>query len=182
MSRATEIQLMRRIRIVLLIAATLVSPLNGSAKAEVENPSPAWMTGHWCADLGGDTVEELWLPPHGGFMVGLGRTRNPERTTGFEYLRIADSDGGQVYIAQPGGRPPTSFRRTAGGEHWIRFENPDHDFPQRIEYRRQEDALHAEVAGPGENGEEAVISVDYSPCSPEALKNVSGPTESDGSN
>lgn len=79
-------------------------------------------------------------------------------------LLFAATGGVQMYIAQPGGRPPTSFKRTAGGEHWVRFENPDHDFPQRIEYRRQGDVLHAEVAGPGDNGEEAVIGFDYSPC------------------
>ena len=159
------IQPLDRISKCFLIVAALAMPLIGSAKAEDANPSLDWMAGHWCVDMGGDTVEELWLPPHGGVMVGLGRTRNAERTTGFEYLRIADFDGVQSFIAQPGGRPPTSFRRTAGGEDWVRFENPDHDFPQRIEYRREGEVLHAEVAGPGEDGEEAVIGFDYSPCS-----------------
>lgn len=75
----------------------------------------------------------------------------------------ADLDGVQSYIAQPGGKPPTAFKRTAGGETWARFENPDHDFPQRIEYRREGDRLHAEVAGRGKNGEEAVLGFDYRP-------------------
>jgi len=158
-------QLLHRIIVSLFITATLSSPLIGSAKAATTNPSLDWIAGHWCADLGGDTVEEIWLPPHGGVAVGLARTLTSDRTTGFEYFRIADLDGAQSFIAQPGGRPPTSFKRTAGGEHWIRFENPDHDFPQRIEYRREGDELNAEVAGPGENGEEAVISFIYSPCS-----------------
>jgi len=148
----------------LLIAAALASPLAVSADNAAANPPLDWIAGHWCADLGGDTAEELWLPPHGGVAVGLGRTRNSERTTGFEYLRIVDLDGVQSYIVQPGGKPPTAFKRTAGGETWVRFENPDHDFPQRIEYRREGDTLHAEVAGPGRNGEEAVLGFDYSPC------------------
>jgi len=158
------IQPLDRISKSFLIATALAMPLIGSAKAEDANPALDWMAGHWCVDMGGDIAEELWLPPHGGVMVGLGRTRNSERTTGFEYLRIVDLDGVQSFIAQPGGRPPTSFWRTAGGEHWIRFENPDHDFPQRIEYRREGKVLHAEVGGPGENGEEAVINFDYGPC------------------
>jgi len=158
------IYLLHRIIISLLIATSLAASLIGSANSAAANPSLDWIAGHWCADLGVDTVEELWLPPHGGVAVGLGRTRTSDRTTGFEYFRIVDLDGAQSYIAQPGGRPPTSFTRTAGGERWIRFENPDHDFPQRIEYRREGDALHAKVAGPGENGEDAVISFDYSPC------------------
>lgn len=147
---------------VLVIAALLLSI--GFAGAAAPNPSLDWIAGHWCVDLGADTVEEFWLPPHGGVVIGLGRTRTADKTTGFEYLRIVDLDGTQSYIAQPGGRPPTAFRRTAGGEHWVRFENPEHDFPRRIEYRREGDALHAEIAGPDENGKEIVISFDYSRC------------------
>jgi hypothetical protein len=143
-------QPLQRIRFGFLIATTLTSLLLSSASAAAASPSLDWIAGHWCVDLGGDTVEELWLPPHGGVAVGLGRTRNSEKTTGFEYLRIVDLDGVQSFIAQPGGKPPTAFKRTAGGENWVRFENPDHDFPQCIEYRREGDALHAEVSGPGE--------------------------------
>lgn len=129
-----------------------------------DTPSLAWISGHWCTESGATTVEELWLPPQGGVAIGLGRTYMQDRTTGFEYLRIVDVGGVPTYVAQPGGRPPTDFRMTASGEQWIRFENPSHDFPQRIEYRREGDALHAETAGPGENGEEVVISFDYRRC------------------
>jgi len=146
------------------VAAVIVSLFGGSVVARAANPSLDWMAGHWCIEQNGNTTEELWLPPVGGVLVGLGRTRTNERTTGYEYLRIVDVDGVQSFIAQPGGRLPTAFKRTAGGEQWVRFENPDHDFPQSIEYRREGSALHAEVAGPGDNGEESVISYDYSPC------------------
>lgn len=146
---------------------TVISPLLlliGFGPAAAQNPSLDWIAGHWCVDLGKVTVEELWLPPHGGVVVGLGRTRTPDQTTAFEYFRIVDRDGTQSYIAQPDGQPPTVFRRTAGGERWVRFENPDHDFPRRVEYRREGDALWAEVAGPGENDKDVVITFDYSRC------------------
>jgi hypothetical protein len=146
-----------------VIASFLVIGVAGAADPD---PSLDWIGGHWCVGLGEEIVEEVWLPPHGGVALGLGRTRTDDRTTAFEYLRIADHDGTLSYIAQPGGRPSTVFKRTAGGERWIRFENPDHDFPQRIEYRRDGDGLHAEIAGPGENGREIVISFDYSRCRP----------------
>jgi hypothetical protein len=45
-----------------------------------------------------------------------------------------------------------------------RFENPDHDFPQRIEYRSEGDRLHAEVTNRVKNGKEAVLGFDYRPC------------------
>lgn len=146
--------------IVILFSLPLIAD-----EAAIPLPPLDWMAGHWCVDMGGNTTEELWLPPHGGMMLGLGRTWNSERTGGFEYLRIVERDGIQSYVAQPGGGPPTSFKRTAGGEHWVRFENPDHDFPQRIEYRRDAGNLRAEVAGPDKDGQEVVISFDYNPCS-----------------
>ncbi len=138
----------------------------GIACAATPAPHVDWMSGHWCAELGEETVDEFWLPSHGGVAVGLSRTRTNDRTTAFEYLRIVEMDGVLTYIAQPGGRPPTAFKRTAGGESWIRFENPAHDFPQRIEYRRDGDGLHAEIAGSGDNGSERVIPFDYRRCGP----------------
>jgi len=143
------------------IAAILVI---GAASAANPAPSLDWIGGHWCAELEDGVVEEFWLPPHGDIAVGVARTRSQDRTTAFEYLRIVDLDGVPAYVAQPGGRPPTTFRMTASGAQWIRFENPDHDFPQRIEYRRDGAALHAEIAGPGEDGEEVVIPFDYRRC------------------
>lgn len=123
-----------------------------------------WISGHWCTEVGAETVDELWLPPRGDIVVGMSQTSTKNHTMAFEYLRIAEVGGVLTYLAQPGGRPPTAFGRTAGGDRWIRFENPDHDFPQRIEYRRQDDMLHAEIAGPGEDGEEIVIAFDYRRC------------------
>ena len=79
-------------------------------------------------------------------------------------MRIVDQDGVRNYVAQPGGRPPTSFRQAAIGEGWIRFENPAHDFPQRVEYRREGNTLLAEISGPGDGGQETVIRFDYVPC------------------
>lgn len=144
-----------------VIAAFLVT---GVACAAEPAPSLDWLVGHWCAEPGVESVEELWLPPHGGMAIGLSRTRSGDRTTAFEYLRIIDLDGLPAYVAQPGGRPPTTFPMTASGAQWIRFQNPAHDFPQRIEYRRDGEVLHAEIAGPGKDGEEVVIPFDYRRC------------------
>ena len=73
-------------------------------------------------------------------------------------------DGVPAYVAQPNGSPPTTFRRTAGGRDWARFENSTHDFPTRVEYRRQGEALHAEIAGADKDGTEMVIPFDYVRC------------------
>ena len=138
--------------------------LAGTAGAAGPNSSIDWIAGYWCGQIGEETFEEIWLTPHGEVTVGVGRSLKGDKTTGFEFFRIADIDGVQSFIAQPSGNPPTAFRRTDGGETWVRFENPEHDFPQRVEYRRDGDALHAEVAGPGKDGTETVIRFEYQLC------------------
>lgn len=144
----------------MLLAATTANPA-GAAK---DPPTLAWLSGHWCGGEPGEPVEESWLPARDEVMIGVSRTLKGERTTGFEYLRIVPIDGVATYFAQPGGRPATAFARTDGGADWVRFENPAHDFPRRIEYRRAGDGLHAEIAGPGDNGEEMVIGFDFVRC------------------
>ena len=64
----------------------------------------------------------------------------------FEYLRIVERDGGLVYVAQPGGRSPTEFVLTKIDGSRAVFENPRHDFPQRIVYElSNKDSLSASI-------------------------------------
>lgn len=129
---------------------------------------PDWLVGDWCSRDGTSASEKHWLAASGGMMLGTARTVAPGRRTEFEFLRIESVDGVPTYIAQPQGAPPTSFRRTAGGDNWIRFENPEHDFPTRLEYRRAGGTLSVEVAGPGPGGKERVIPFAFRACNDDA--------------
>lgn len=106
------------------------------ASAKIEQL--AWLPGAWTGTMGGSSVEERWSPIAGGAMLATSRTVSGSgsgaRMVAFEYLRIVERDGGLVYVAQPNGRPPTEFGLTEIEEGRARFENPSHDFPQRIEY------------------------------------------------
>lgn len=142
------------------------APATDAAVATPRAPEPefAWLAGTWCGGEAGETIEESWLAPRGGELLGLSRTTREGQVVAFEFLRIAVVKGVPTYLAQPGGRAPTVFARSDGGEQWVRFENPAHDFPRRIEYRRTGDTLHAEIAGPGVGGKETVIGYDYRRC------------------
>ena len=140
--------------------------LVSSASAGPGPDDLGWMSGRWCTTGGEQTIEEHWLPHRGDMLLGVNRTLKGDRTISFEFLRIVLVDGQVTYVAQPGGRPPTYFTRTDGGANWVKFENRAHDFPQRIEYRREGAALRAEIAGPGENGRETVIAFEFAACSP----------------
>jgi hypothetical protein len=137
----------------------------GARDAEpTATPDLGWIAGHWCLESSGELIEEHWLPAQGDLMLGLGRTVKGGKTMSFEFLRIESKDGATHYLAQPQGAPPTAFKLTASGPNWARFENPRHDFPTRVEYRRGAAGLHAEIAGPGEGDKEVVIPFDYGPC------------------
>ena len=120
-------------------------PRVAAAKAKLERL--AWLAGAWTGTMGSSSIEERWSPIAGGAMLATSRTVSGSRMTAFEYLRIVERDGGLVYVAQPNGRPPTEFVLTLVEDGRAVFENPLHDFPQRIEYARQ-----------GENGLRATIS------------------------
>jgi hypothetical protein len=144
--------------------ALLFSLLGGDSQA-APAASLDWLAGQWCGGEGGERVEEHWTSPaKNGELLGLSRTLKDGRMASFEFLRIGDVDGVPTYLAQPGGRPPTAFKRSDGGERWVRFENPAHDFPTRIEYRREGEALQAVVGGKGRDGKDTSFTLDFVRC------------------
>jgi hypothetical protein len=65
-----------------------------------------------------------------------------------------------VYVAQPSGQKETEFRGTHASDTLLAFENPAHDFPQRIMYRRRgADSVVARIEGPGRDG--ATRGIDF---------------------
>jgi hypothetical protein len=110
--------------------------------------SVAWLSGCWLAAAGENTTEEVWLQPHGGLMVGMVRSVRSGVATGYELLVLQRVGGRIVLTAHPSGQEPADFRASTTGPDLLRVENPDHDFPRRIEYRQPTtDSLVASVFG-----------------------------------
>jgi len=107
----------------------------------------AWMSGCWQQRSGTRVTEEQWMRPAGGAMLGMNRTVSGSQMRAWESLRIVEQNGRAVYIAQPNGGPPTSFAASVVNDTLVVFDNPAHDFPQRIAYRRiSSDSLHAIIS------------------------------------
>ncbi|MEE2692401.1 MAG: DUF6265 family protein [Pseudomonadota bacterium] len=103
---------------------------------------PDWMEGHWLSCDGGVQTAETWVRSRSGLLAGLSIS-----DSGFEFLRIAETDGVLSYIASPGGGPATAFTLVSNDGSKAVFENKAHDFPQRIVYVRAGDALTATIEG-----------------------------------
>jgi hypothetical protein len=110
----------------------------------------AWISGNWQTGAGGRLqIEEHWMAPAGGSMIGMARTISGGRTIEFEYIRIEERAGQIYYVASPRGRcPGTDFKLTRLSGQEALFENPEHDFPKRIVYRKNSDgSLTASIDG-----------------------------------
>ena len=106
-----------------------------------------WMAGHWVGGSEKVESEEFWTAPAGGVMVGLHRDVSGTGWSFFEYLRIVTTKQGLTYIASPRGTGTTEFVLVSLDGQYVVFENLEHDFPQRIIYRREGDRLTAWVTG-----------------------------------
>jgi len=96
----------------------------------------AWLSGCWASANQEAGSGEQWMQPAGATMLGMSRSVSDGKTVGFEFMRIvATDDGGLVFIASPSGQNTTGFALLSLDDHQVIFENPDHDFPQRIIYR-----------------------------------------------
>ena len=129
------------------VLAAMAAFLLAGAQAPVSVADLAWMAGAWENAEGERWTEEVWVAPRGGMMMGLSRAGRGETVREFEYIRLqAGADGVPVYWASPGGGPAVGFRLVASDAASATFENPAHDFPQRIHYRRDGDRLVATIS------------------------------------
>ena len=123
----------------------------------------AWLTGCWTMTRGEMITEEQWLKPLGGTLMGISRTVTGGRTVEHEFLQIRDVNGKLSYVAKPSGQAEATFPLKTFSDSELIFENPAHDFPQRILYRRTAGGVTARIEGT-RNGQTRGMDFPYSRC------------------
>lgn len=106
-----------------------------------------WLAGDWTMEKDGTITRETWLSPVGDVMAGVTQTSRPGRPTTVEFATITAAEDGVTFVARVKGQPPTAFVLKPGGDGEAVFENPAHDFPQRVIYRRCDADLCARIEG-----------------------------------
>jgi hypothetical protein len=108
-----------------------------------------WLAGCWHMDRDNGGYDEMWLAPSPAGTIGVSREVDRGRVVGYELMRIELRPGPTVaYIAEPAGQAAAEFLLVDHEQGRLVFENPQHDFPSRIEYRYVDDnALLARIAG-----------------------------------
>ena len=136
---------MRFVMVAALATVAAVTVEGGPQGTAIEHL--AWLQGCWETSSTARTVEEQWTAPRGRSMVGLSRTVRGGELVAYELVVIRERGDRLVYIAHPSGQPSAEFVSTTRSEGSVVFENPGHDFPQRIGYRRQGPSLQAWIEG-----------------------------------
>lgn len=131
-----------------LVFTVLLMPL--SAKSQ-KTDSMKWMIGVWKIATPGGTVVETWQIANDSTLVGKSDfVKSKTETIPQETMELAYRDGSWYFIStvqnQNNGQPVRFKVIFAKGTEFI-SENPTHDFPQRIAYRRIKQNLFASIEG-----------------------------------
>ncbi|MGH7703495.1 MAG: DUF6265 family protein, partial [Gemmatimonadales bacterium] len=106
-------------------------------------------------------IEEQWTAPRGRNMVGMGRTVRGDSLVDYELTIIREEGDRLAYEAHPARQAGATFRSIEIDESSVTFENLEHDFPQRVRYRRSgSDSLIARIEGL-QNGQVRGIDIPY---------------------
>jgi len=122
-----------------------------------------WLGGRWLSEAGGGKwTEENWAPARGGVMLGTNLSGEGGEAKAFEFMRIVRQGADHVFYGSPGGAAPVAFRESfdfamPNRERFqVTFENPEHDFPRVISYRRDGDRLTAGIAA-DRSGKDGIV-------------------------
>ena len=107
------------------------------------------------------------MAPKAASMLGIGRTMRRGVLAGYEMTLIRQAEDHLVYEAHPSNQPMALFHSIDVSPSRIVFENPKHDFPQRIGYERKGNTLLAWIEGT-QNGKVRRVEFPYqrSSCGP----------------
>jgi hypothetical protein len=140
-------------------AALAQAPAPAPAPENVKLPTDsmselAWLYGCWGGKVNQRDFREQWMPLRGNTLVGIGSTEFQDKLSSYEYLRIESRADGIFYVALPSEQKEAAFKLVSAVRDdrdkstTFTFENPQHDFPQRIIYRRgTEGWLYAVIEG-----------------------------------
>lgn len=133
----------------LFLLLALVSCKNeNSNKSEKELiKSASWLLGKWENKSADGTLSEIWTKSNDSTYVGSSYFINEKDTIHFETIVLKQLGETLIYSATVKGQnhnKAISFSQGASIENQLVFENPKHDYPQKITY--QKDAKNNLVA------------------------------------
>ena len=114
----------------------------------------SWIIDRWVSTDGESTSYEHWEKVNETLFSGGSETMKNGDTVFAEKLKIELIEGSVYYVADVAHNPaPVKFKLTFLTDTEAIFENPEHDFPQKISYKYIEGNLNASIEGPSKKGD-----------------------------
>ena len=111
-----------------------------------------WLEGIWERTNAkpGNTGMEKWVKQSKDVWWGLGISMKGNDTLFAEKLKLVIKDGFIYYVADvPENKQPVYFKMTEITSNGFTCENPEHDFPEKINYHLDGSKLSAVISGKG---------------------------------
>lgn len=143
---------MKRIFYTVLFSILLLA---GCSEGKKEKPQTvglfSWLNGSWAMNSDDGIVTEKWKNIGDSLMEGSSDFIKGDSVIPFETIRLFKRGIDFYYEAKAAGQndeQPVEFKLSSFSDSGFVAENPQHDFPKRITYRRvNKDSIHAFVDG-----------------------------------
>jgi len=147
-----------KINLVIAFTCVLAACSTPQPQAETEAMKPAkkiaeagWLVGTWSGNSGERSTYENWEKYNDSTYVGRSYSIQQGDTVSSESIRLVQQGKVINYIPTVEGQNndmPVMFTLISSDSNKLIFENPAHDFPQRVTYRMvSPDSLIAEISG-----------------------------------
>ena len=111
-----------------------------------------WLIGKWGNSENGIDATEIWARENDSVYTGISYSiRDKKDTVSLERIRLEKQNDKLVYVPvvkEQNAGEVVKFTLTSSVGQQLIFENPEHDFPQKVSYKLiTKDSLIAEISG-----------------------------------
>ena len=135
----------------ILLLLTILSCKNSEANEKDKIKSVNWLLGKWETKTADGTLSESWKQLNDSTFQGESFFIKNKDTLHFETITLQQKGEELFYNATIKGQnenKAVTFKMTIGTEKQLVFENPKHDYPQKITYNQiKKDSLVASISG-----------------------------------
>ena len=139
----------KTIYIMLLLAIVSCKKEETNEKDKIK--AADWLIGNWENSSSEGVLNENWEKVNDSTFSGTSYFIKGKDTLHFESIKLSQNGEKLIYIATVKGQnndKPVSFPSTSETENKLIFENPQHDYPQKITYTKgANNTFTAEISG-----------------------------------
>lgn len=140
-----------KVKVFSVLAAVTMLAISCEKKTYPQLEQASWLLGNWGHAIPEGRFVEQWEQENDSVYAGKSFFIAENDTTFAEYIQLTEDHGKLKYIVSvkgQNGEEPVAFTLTQASDRQLVFENPQHDFPDKIIYRKiSADSVVAEISG-----------------------------------